>query len=131
MARILVPAILIGLLGVIYGQMWFGPGGVPKVTQLENDLVQQKAANKATEIKNEQIASEIDDLKNGLGMVEGKARSELGMVRPNEIFVQILPPGSHQTDPQTNASPVPVLAAKPPAPARSGVVANSRATNRR
>lgn len=128
MARILVPVILIGLLGVIYGQMWFGPGGIPKVTQLESDLAQQKAANKATEIKNEQIASEIDDLKNGLGMVEGKARSELGMVRPNEIFVQILPPGSHQTGPQTNASPV--LSAKPPAPARSGV-ANSRATNRR
>lgn len=130
MSRILVPAILIALLGVIYGQMWFGPGGVPKVTQLENDLAQQKAANKATAIKNEQLASEIDDLKNGLGMVEGKARSELGMVRPNEIFVQIVPPGTNQGAAPTSAPPAPAVSAELEAPTRAHV-ASSRATSRR
>lgn len=130
MTRILVPAILIALLGVIHGQMWFGPGGIPKVAQLEDDLAQQKAANKAAGIKNEQLVSEIDDLKNGLGMVEGKARSELGMVRPNEIFVQITP----RTDPaaaaQTSVPAMPAFSATPPA--RSTVAStNSRRTNRR
>ena len=38
---------------------------------------------------NDQLASEVDDLKSGLGIVEEKARMELGMVRPNEIFVQV------------------------------------------
>lgn len=130
MTRILVPVILIALLGVVHGQMWFGPGGIPKVAQLEDDLAQQKAANKAAEIKNEQLVSEIDDLKNGLGMVEGKARSELGMVRPNEIFVQITP----HSDPaaaQTSAAPMPTFSATP-TPVRSKVAStNNRLTNRR
>nr|MBP7454382.1 septum formation initiator family protein [Ottowia sp.] len=40
---------------------------------------------------NEQLSSEVEDLKAGLGMVEEKARMELGMVKPNEIFVQVTP----------------------------------------
>ncbi|TAN10618.1 MAG: septation ring formation regulator EzrA [Burkholderiaceae bacterium] len=127
MARFLVPAILIALLGVVHGQMWFGPGGVPKVAQLENELAQQNAANKAAAIKNQQIASEIDDLKNGLGMVEGKARMELGMVRPNEIFVQLTPRTDNASADQTTTAQAP--AATEPKP--QAAVASNRATNRR
>lgn len=128
MTRFLVPAILIALLGVVHGQMWFGPGGVPKVAQLEDELAQQNAANKAAAIKNQQIASEIDDLKNGLGMVEGKARMELGMVKPNEIFVQYTAHTDKTPAAQTAAAPVPAPAA---APKRHATAVSNRSTNRR
>ena len=45
----------------------------------------------AARLVNEQLSSEVDDLKAGLGMVEERARMELGMVKPNEIFVQVSP----------------------------------------
>lgn len=86
--RFFILAVLVVLLGVIQGQMWFGRGGVPKVAELQQQLRQQKAANQKVELENARLASEVTDLKTGLGTVEEKARRELGMVRPNEIFVQ-------------------------------------------
>jgi len=89
MLQRLVPAILIVLLVVFHAQLWFGRGSLPSVTALQRDLDQQKAANAKAKLANDQLASEVDDLKTGLGMVEEKARMELGMVRPDEIFVQV------------------------------------------
>ena len=86
-----VPAVLIVLLVVVHAQLWFGRGSVPNVTSLQRKVDQQKASNNQARLANDQLASEVDDLKAGLGMVEEKARMELGMVRPNEIFVQVTP----------------------------------------
>jgi cell division protein FtsB len=84
-----VPAILITLLVVLHLQLWFGRGSIPNVNQLQQQLDQQRAANAQAHLANEQLASEVRDLKEGLEMVEEKARLELGMVKPNEIYVQI------------------------------------------
>jgi cell division protein FtsB len=46
------------------------------------------AKNKASQQTNDQVASEVRDLKEGLEMIEDKARAELGMIKPNEILVQ-------------------------------------------
>jgi cell division protein FtsB len=54
-------------------------------------LDEQNAKNIKAQAANEQLAAEVRDLKEGLEMVEEKARSELGMVKPDEIFVQYLP----------------------------------------
>ncbi|MFD1710926.1 septation ring formation regulator EzrA [Ottowia sp. GY511] len=86
-----VPAVLIVLLVVVHAQLWFGRGSVPNVTSLQRKVDQQKASNNQARLANDQLGSEVDDLKAGLGMVEEKARMELGMVRPNEIFVQVTP----------------------------------------
>lgn len=86
-----VPAVLIVLLVVIHAQLWFGRGSLPNVAALERRLEAQKAANAKARLANDQLASEVDDLKAGLGLVEEKARIELGMVKPNEIFVQVTP----------------------------------------
>ncbi len=59
------------------------------VAALQQQLDAQKAAKIQAQHANEQLASEVRDLKEGLEMVEEKARMELGMVKPNEIFVQI------------------------------------------
>lgn len=91
MVQRIVPAVLIVLLVVIHAQMWFGRGSVPKVTELQRKLQQLQQANAQARQVNDQLASEVEDLRTGLGMVEEKARLELGMVRPDEIFVRVVP----------------------------------------
>jgi cell division protein FtsB len=85
----LVPIVLIALLAIVQAQLWFGRGGVPTVAELERELQQQKVANQEALRKIEQLSAEVNDLKEGLNMVEERARNELGMVKPNEILVQI------------------------------------------
>ena len=89
MGKRLVPAILILLLVVVHAQLWFGRGSVVAVSTLQGKLDAQRAANAQAVQRNERLASEVRDLKEGLVMVEEKARSELGMVKPNEILVNI------------------------------------------
>lgn len=89
MAHRLIPAILITLLVVLHAQLWFGRGSVPDVTRLQQKLDVQKAANDKAHVANDRLAAEVNDLREGLEMVEEKARVELGMVKPNEVFVQI------------------------------------------
>jgi len=89
MGRRLVPAALLLLLLALQGQLWFGRGSVPNVARLNEELAAQKRSNAKAEQANARIEAEIRDLREGLEMVEEKARSELGMVKPNEIFVQV------------------------------------------
>jgi cell division protein FtsB len=89
MANRFVPALLLALLVVVHAQLWFGRGSVGNVATLQRKLAEQKGRNLQAQQANERLASEVRDLKEGLDMVEEKARGELGMVKPNEIFVQI------------------------------------------
>ncbi len=89
MAHRFVPALLIALLLVLHAQLWFGRGSVPQVQQMRQELATLDQANRDARLRNEQIASEVNDLREGLDMVEELARQDLGMVKPNEIFVQI------------------------------------------
>ncbi|MBY4598317.1 septum formation initiator family protein [Ottowia caeni] len=89
MSNRVVPFFLVVVLVVLHAQMWFGRGSIPNVAALQRKLDTQKVANSRAKLENEQLASEVADLKAGLGMVEEKARLELGMVKPNEIFVQV------------------------------------------
>ena len=84
-----IPALLITLLLVLHAQLWFGRGSVPQVGQMKQELAALELANREAKQRNEQIASEVNDLQEGLDMVEELARQDLGMVKPNEIFVQI------------------------------------------
>ena len=89
MAARFVPLLLIGLLVALHAQLWVGRGSIPKVNQLRQELSAQRAKNAEAQRANERMASEVRDLKEGLQMVEERARFELGMVKPNEIYVQI------------------------------------------
>lgn len=91
MSTRLVPVILLGLLAAVHAQLWLGRGSLPQVAAMQQQIEEQKAANAQVRQTNERLASEVHDLKEGLDMVEEKARSELGMVKPNEIFVQFTP----------------------------------------
>jgi cell division protein FtsB len=84
-----VPALLIALLAAVHAQLWFGRGSLPNVSQLQQKLDAQRTSNTQAQLVNDRLTSEVRDLKEGLDMVEEKARLELGMVKPNEIYVQI------------------------------------------
>lgn len=85
----LVTLILMALLLVIQAELWFGKGGVPRAMSLRAQLVDQNERNEAAKLRNEQLAAEVRDLQEGLDMAEEIARTELGMVKPDEIYVQI------------------------------------------
>jgi cell division protein FtsB len=89
MGNRLVPAILVVLLVLFQAQLWIGRGSVPSVREMQQRLDEQLAKNALAQAGNDQLAAEVKDLQEGLEMVEVKARSELGMVKPNEMFVQI------------------------------------------
>ena len=91
MTNRVVPFVLIVLLVVIHAQLWVGRGSLPNVTALQRKVDQQQSANAQARPASEQLAWELEDLRAGLGMVEERARIELGMVKPNEIFVQVSP----------------------------------------
>jgi cell division protein FtsB len=80
------------LLVLVHVELWFGKGGVPRMVELRSRLAAQQASNDVARHRNAQLTAEVKDLKEGLEMVEEKARSELGMIKPDEIFVQLSPP---------------------------------------
>ena len=84
-----VPLILLTLLVVFQLQLWFGRGSIPDVWRLRQQYQTQLALNTQTELKLERMRAELRDFRDGMEMVEERARSEIGMVKPNEIFVQI------------------------------------------
>lgn len=87
----IVPFALIALLAILHAQLWVGRGSVPNVSAMTRQLSDQKNRNELARQSNERLAAEVRDLKEGMEMVEEKARFELGMLRPNEILVQIAP----------------------------------------
>jgi cell division protein FtsB len=84
-----IPVILMVLLVVFQLQLWLGRGSVPDVWRLQQQYQMQVAQNSQAELKLERMRAELRDLRDGMEMVEERARSEIGMVKPNEIFVQI------------------------------------------
>jgi cell division protein FtsB len=87
----LITLALLLLLALVQAELWAGKGGRSHVVQLESQLQAQQRANDAARERNQRLAAEVGDLKEGLEMVEEKARSELGMIKPDEILVQLSP----------------------------------------
>jgi cell division protein FtsB len=88
----LVTAALVTLLVLVHAELWFGRHGVHRVMELQGKLTEHRTKNDRDRERNEQLAAEVSDLKEGLEMVEEKARYELGMIKPNEVYVQVTPP---------------------------------------
>ena len=79
------------LLAVVQAQLWLGSGGKPHAMNLHLQLGRQQAVNDDARVRNARLEAEVRDLREGLEMVEEKARSELGMIKPDEILVQFAP----------------------------------------
>jgi cell division protein FtsB len=87
----LLGAILVGLTVLIQYPLWLGKGGWLTVWRLENRLEGEKAKNARLEMRNAGLAAEVRDLKQGTEAIEERARQELGMLRPDEVFFQFVP----------------------------------------
>jgi cell division protein FtsB len=90
----LILIVLTALLVMIQYPLWLGKGGWLRVWDLSRQL--DTALEKEQELRqrNEKLAGEVQDLKEGTGAVEERARYELGMVKDGEIFVQVLDGGT-------------------------------------
>lgn len=72
-------------------KMWFGEGGFRDVQRLEQRVTEQELENEALAQRNRQLQADVEDLRQGLEAVEERARSELGMIKENEEFYQVIP----------------------------------------
>jgi cell division protein FtsB len=88
--RILLP-ILILILVFLQLKVWLGEGGLSDVRRLEQRVEEQAEENEALAQRNRELQAEVEDLRQGLGAVEERARSELGLIRENEEFYQVVP----------------------------------------
>ena len=87
--RYLFLALLILLLLLQY-RLWVGGGGFADVIHLRRDLAEQQVENNRLRERNEALEAEVKDLKQGLDAIEERAREELGMIKEDEIFYQII-----------------------------------------
>jgi cell division protein FtsB len=85
-------AVLAAFIVLLQYPLWLGKGGWLRVWDLDRQVTAQKAHNDQLARRNAALDAEVRDLKQGFEAVEERARSELGMVRPDEVFVQIIPP---------------------------------------
>lgn len=82
--------VLLVLLGMLQYKLWFGAGGHREVAALRAQVQAQEAENLRLEQRNEALAAEVEDLKSGEAAIEERARSELGMVKPGEVFYRVV-----------------------------------------
>lgn len=87
-------AVLAFLIVVLQYPLWLGRGGWLRVWDLDRQVSAQKEQNEKLKRRNAALDAEVQDLKQGFEAVEERARSELGMVRQDEIFFQVIPAGS-------------------------------------
>jgi cell division protein FtsB len=78
------------LMLLIQYPLWFGKGSWFRVRQVEQQIQSQREVNRRLEERNAALEAEVRDLKVGLEAIEERARSELGMVKRDEIFFQVV-----------------------------------------
>lgn len=89
--RILVFSLIFIILLLQY-PLWFGDASVLNMLRLRHEIGQQKAENARLAERNQALEAEVRDLKHGLAAIEEKARSDLGMIKKDEVFVQVVEP---------------------------------------
>jgi cell division protein FtsB len=81
--------ILLALLLILQSQLWIGRGSLPDVMRQQQQLAHQRQDNQQAQVANQRLQAELRDLREGKEMIEERARREVGMVKSNEIFVQL------------------------------------------
>lgn len=85
----MIVALLLLLAGLQY-KLWWGEGSRAEIRQLQQTLAAQRAENDRLRGRNEALAAEVTDLKEGLEALEERARWEMGMIRQEEKFFLLL-----------------------------------------
>jgi cell division protein FtsB len=87
-----IALILLILLIALQIKFWTGEGGMRDVWRLQERISEQKTENQKLKQRNEALSAEVQDLKSGKGAIEERARSELGLIKPGEMFYQVVEP---------------------------------------
>ena len=86
----LLSLFLVLLLVTLQLTLWFGDGSLAEVWQLRQQINVQEEENKQLQERNTALEAEVQDLKKGLAAIEERARNELGMVKKDETFFQVI-----------------------------------------
>ena len=89
MPRVLT-VVFAGLILLLQYPLWLGKGGWMRVWELDRQVRAHKKINEDLVRRNNGLDAEVRDLKNGLGAIEERARFELGMIKDDEVFFQVL-----------------------------------------
>lgn len=81
---------LAALIVLIQYPLWLGRGSWLRVWEVDQQIRAQRDTNRQLKARNDALDAEVRDLKTGLDAIEERARSELGMIRQDEIFFQVL-----------------------------------------
>ncbi|MCO6538052.1 MULTISPECIES: cell division protein FtsB [Gilliamella] len=90
MRRWKLPLLLLAVLGYLQYSLWYGKNNVYDYQDNVEMLVNLRADNEKLKTRNEQMFAEINDLQRGYEAIEERARSHLGMVKPDEYFYRII-----------------------------------------
>ncbi|MGE0486115.1 MAG: cell division protein FtsB [Gammaproteobacteria bacterium] len=72
--------------------LWFERGGARDVVKLERAVAEQQAEIQSLRERNQALAAEVIDLKQGLEAIEERARSDMGMIKQGEVFFRMTDP---------------------------------------
>ncbi|CAG0938389.1 Cell division protein FtsB [Gallionellaceae bacterium] len=97
-----ISLILVIIILLLQYPLWLGKGSWLKVWDLGQQVEAQKQANQQTQARNAVLDAEVRDLKQGTEAIEERARSELGMVKRDEVFFQII--GNHPPVPASSVA---------------------------
>jgi len=114
----LISLALAVLLLLIQYPLWLGKGGMLAVSDMKDQVQLAQVRTDALKARNAKLESEVRDLREGTGAVEERARLELGMIKQNEIFVQVLRKDEQPAESMTVPPPPP-----PPKPGKSAAAA--------
>ncbi len=114
---------LVLLIALLQYPLWLGKGSWLRVWDLSRQIDKQKEANAVLKARNDGLDAEVRDLKQGYTAIEERARAELGMVKQDEVFYQVMDGGVPATSTAKPAAPdgaqvPPKGASAPVAPAR-------------
>jgi len=82
--------IFVALIALLQYPFWLGKGSVLRVWNVSQQIDEQKERNTVQKQQNDTLRAEVDDLRLGQDAVEEKARSELGMIKEDEVFYQVI-----------------------------------------
>jgi cell division protein FtsB len=81
---------LVALIALLQHPLWLGKGSWLRVWEIDQQVSMQRDTNQKLAMRNASLDAEVRDLKEGLDAVEERARSELGMIKRDEMFFQVL-----------------------------------------
>ena len=95
-------AVLLLLIAALQYPLWLGKGGWLSVRELDRQVAAQRDANAKLKLRNDTLDADVRDLKTGSEAIEERARSELGMVKHDEVLFQLQPvvPAQSQSQPK-------------------------------